>query len=417
MGSRKVTVGGMIVCLLAAGYPLAAQSLPARVARGAGRLARPAEMAVSSARMTSAVEAAAERALSARPAVTAQNGESPSYFSFPDVLSYGGRPYTRGGRTPWAPLPAEKTPWIKGLFRAYPKDDLTGHSFSGFVVKIPYQGTTEIFGVVAAHSISPDFTESALGQFFTARVLDGGLIKDIPAEIVQVSAPSMLDIALVKFRPEDEKIFEPFALALQEPEVGEILQGIGFSHNQVAFLPQRRLLENTLVSLRTDMLFSRIDRPGLCGSPVLNQAGEIVGIHTGSTRMEANPVNDKGFATKAVYLRALAEAYHRADGKATFPLILGENKIVELEVDEYVSAVRIMDGAGEIIWRRAVHAKFPYNDIMDVLPYGRYIELDISRVGWTGRFLMESPLNYRTVKYDLKKKKEVTSKSHRGFFR
>ncbi len=328
-------------------------------------------------------------------------------FSLPEILFYGGRRYTPGRRTSWVPLPPEDEPLVQGLFRAYPKEDLDGHSFSGFVFSTSYKGREERFGVVVAHSASPEYTKSVLGRFFTARVLSGGRAVDIPAEVVQVSPPSMLDLALVKFRPEDEKLFTPFKLAEQEPAIGEVLQGLGYSHNQVAFVPGRELLKNTLVSLRTRMPFPRIDRAGLCGSPLLNDKHEVVAVHTGSSRFEARPTDDIGFATKASYLHALVKAYHNEEGRAVFPLMLGNEKVAELNVDEYVSAVRIINGTGETIFRRVVYQKFPYSSIMDALPYGRYVEMDISRVVWKDKFLSETRLNPRTVKYDLKRKKMV----------
>ena len=389
------------VCASTVVFPCWAQKLPA----GLGRFGRQSGSLSREASALSIIKKSVE--MTARQAVLAAQGATRTVGWTPDGVFYDeeGNSLRRSTRTARLPLPAEKAPWVKGIFRAYPKDQLTTHAYSGFVFKT--EG--EVFGVVAAHTISPDYTESELGPFFTARFLIDGQIIDIPAEIVQVSAPSMLDIALVKFRPEDEKLFHPFTLAEEEPSLGETLQGIGFSHNRVAFMPKRRLLENTLISLRTDMVFPRVDRPGLCGGPVLNQNGEVVGVHTGSKRA----VEDIGFATKAGYLQMLVAAYRQqAQLQTLFPLRLGAHHVADLNVNEYVSAVNIQDENGNIVWRHSVSEKFPYNTILKQLPRGRYIELDISRVWWMGQFLMQSPANARKVRYDLIEERAVEPAVH-----
>ena len=188
-------------------FPGWAQNLPAGLGRFGRQTGRIYRQAPALSNIGKSVEA------TARQAVQAAQGAARTVGWTPDGAFYGegGNTLGRSTRTAWAPLPEEKTPWVKGIFRAYPKDQLTTHAYSGFVFKT--EG--EIFGVVASHAISPDYTESELGPFFTARFLIDGQMVDIPAEIVQVSAPSMLDVALVKFRPEDEKLFYPFTLAAE----------------------------------------------------------------------------------------------------------------------------------------------------------------------------------------------------------
>lgn len=390
-----------------------AQGLPGKVSKGLRTLFRGSTVAgevsrgVARGAMSSRVESSvAKTVLAAGQAQTACQ-----FAVFPETLSYSGRPYTRGGRGAWTPLPEPMAPLTRGIFQAHPKDQLDGNTYSGVVFEVDYQGQKEVYGVIAAHAISPDYTESALGRFFTAEIKVDGQARAVPAEIVQITAPSMLDVALVKFRPEDEKLFTPFTLAAEEPSVGAELQSLGFSKGKVAFIPNRNLLENTTVSFRTNMSFPRIDRAGLCGSAVLNDRHELVAVHTGSTRFSQYPQDDVGFATKARYLRTLVQAYHDEDGRALFPLYIGGDKVTDLNADEYVSLVQIMDRRGTVLWKRIIHSKFPYNTLMEVLeglPDARYLSLKIQRAWWTGHFLTETDLlGSRQITYDLKKKERV----------
>lgn len=311
----------------------------------------------------------------------------------------------RARRTPAGIFPSQVVPLARSVFRARPKSQPHGHAYSGTVFKINWKGQEEIYGVIAAHTISPSSAEIALERSFVAEVFQDGQFTAIPAQIVQASASKLLDVALVKFRPEDEKLFFPLELAEQEPAKGAVLQGLGFSNNQLVWLPERTLLGSTDIALRTDMFVLRPGRYGLCGSPMIDEKGKIVAIHTGSS-YEMDPADDMGFGTKAQYVRMLVKAYHQGNGKATFPLFLENRQIARLNVDEFVSQVRLWDDEGNMIWRWETQGKFPYNFIKQIISNARYAELSINRVGWNGNFLMQDPLiGPRFVKYDLKKGK------------
>ncbi|MBO4675573.1 MAG: serine protease [Elusimicrobiaceae bacterium] len=305
-----------------------------------------------------------------------------------------------------------KTVLAKSVFRAYPQGQEGTHALSGYVFKTTYQGKEEIFGVIATHGLPLGYNKGTLGIDFTARILADGKEVGIPARIVRIGSPIMLDVSLVKFRSEDEPLLTPLMLADQEPAVGDKLYTIGFGVEQLSFLPDRPLFQKSLFSLRFPLQFS-LNRAGLCGSPVLNSAGKVVGTFTGDGWLEDSN-NDIGFATKSSYLYTLIAAYHNEAEKATFPLMLGEHKIVDLQIDEYVSLIQLEDGAGNQIYRRAINHKFPHTTIMKYLPNARYVKLSINKVWWTGYGLAEtSLLDAYYVTYDLQEKRII--KQGRGF--
>ena len=243
---------------------------------------------------------------------------------------------------------------------------------------------------------------------FTARVMQNGQIVDIPARVVQMSAPSMPDVALVKFRPEDEELLTPLPLAQQEPTLGEPLQVIGFGKDQLVLIADSPLLEKSMISLRFPTAGEQEELAGLCGSPALNMAGEVVGTITGRRHRTADPTYYTGYATRNLYLNSLVAAYHRDIKKSTFPLTVGGEKIVDLYPDEFVSFVRFRDENNRIIFGKHLQDKFSYS-IMKDLAEVRYMELYIDSVLWSGHELVVdgSLLHSRRVVYDLKEKKII----------
>lgn len=314
---------------------------------------------------------------------------------------------------PPAPITPKQVLFIKSVFRALPKGQEDAHAHSGFVFKTTYQGKEEIFGVIAQHAMPLWNGHGKVGKSFTARILKDGIETDIPAEIVQLSAPTLPDIALVKFRPEDEAFLTPLTLAAQEPRKGELLQLVGFATEQLTLMSHIPLLENTLISLRFPMVGDPDVLPGLCGSPLLNAAGEVVGTVTGAVRRENTPTFHTGYAARNLYLQTLVAAYHGDTANATFPLILDGKKIVDLRPEEFVSLVRLKDENGKTIFSKSIKNKFPYSTIVEHLPNAQYLELYIEKVWWSGSGLVEGGnlLEARYVAYDLLEEKIITDKA------
>jgi len=295
----------------------------------------------------------------------------------------------------------------KSAFRAYPLGETDAHALSGFVFKTTYQGKEEIFGVIAQHAMKLAAGNGGdVEKYFTARVMQNDQVVDIPAEVVQMSSPTLSDVALVKFRPEDEPLLTPLTLAEEEPAQNEPLTLIGFGVEKLTFLTDTPLLKNSLISLRFPMIGEGWS--GLCGGPVLNEAGNVVGTMTGIRQNDLNSFT--GYATRNLYLRSLVSAYHNDVENASFPLILGGEKIIDLKSDEYIPRVIVRDENHQNLLYKVIKDKFPYSSIEAAIPGARYIDLYISKVWWSGYALVEGAFfEGRHVQYDLKEKKIIWS--------
>lgn len=256
----------------------------------------------------------------------------------------------------------ERPSLTRATFLAVEDPNIDTNTFSGTVFKTVYNGEEEIFGVVAAHAIATSATELALKRNFTMLFFDGENMLEVPAEIVQLSSPSMLDVALVKFSPEAEAMFHPLRISEVPVQVGDVLASQGFAGDIDVNIPNRQITAVTPLSVRTTIPYARDDRPGLCGSAVVNEEHELVGIHTGSTYSDAGAQFDVGYATNASFLNTLVQAYHNG-GQATFPLIFNNQKIVDLNVDEYISYVALYDAEGKVLWQKGFENKFSYSTV------------------------------------------------------
>ena len=307
--------------------------------------------------------------------------------------------------------------FLRSTFQAL-ADDL--YRYSGTVFKINYEGQEEIYGVIAAHVIvrnkqSPRFVHKK----FSARVYTNGKFITIPAEIVQVGTPGMLDIALVKFRPEDEDLFEPLPISPQEIADGNKVRRQGFAVGKVMYMPERPLL------YKNDLFFcTRIPNMGklcgTCGGAVVNEKNELVGIQIG---VQTSILSDGiGYAAHAKFLEVLVAAYHNG-GEALYPFELAGQTILSLRPDEYVSEIVLRTSDAKKIYRYDIDNKTEYTEIeKDIQHYGaRYIELTVRRVNWKhvrkDEVLMDHSdavvgAHLRTYVYDLQSQKIVSDSKY-----
>lgn len=278
---------------------------------------------------------------------------------------------------------SSRTSLLRATFQAVETAAIPSNPFSGTVFKTVYNGEEEIFGVVAAHAIARSASDRALKRHFTVGMFDGEKVVEFPAEIVQVSSPSMLDIALVKFPPEVEKLFQPLRISEVPVKFGDVLSSQGFAGNTNIHISNRQITKVTPLSVRTTIPFSREERPGLCGSAVVNENHELVGIHTGSVYDRQDEMFDVGYATNASFLNTLVEAYHNG-GVAAFPLILNGKKTISLNVDEYISYISFYNAEGKQVWQQGFDSKFSYSKVQEMLDIysPRYIDITVCRAVW-----------------------------------
>lgn len=269
------------------------------------------------------------------------------------------------------------------IFQARETGDAPTNIFSGTVFSLPYKGKNEVYGVVATHSISSEPTEKlALHRKFTAIIYKNGLQHPIEVEIVAASPKSMLDIALVKFPADKEALLKPYSLG--EITSDASLHSKGFAGLLATSIEERKVVACTPNSIRTTIPVARAERPGLCGSAVLNARNELVGIHTGSI-INTKEELDVAYATPAHYLNNLIEAYHNG-GKANVPFVLNGQKITDLNIDEYITYVALTDTEQKIIWQLQVNSKFSYSKIQEAMaqnPQAKFLQVTTRRAAWT----------------------------------
>ena len=266
------------------------------------------------------------------------------------------------------------------IFQAIAEGDASVR-FSGTVFAVEYNGKKEIYGAIATH-IVPSEADDYLGvsRHFTAVVYHKGKPISIPAQIVASSPVSMLDISLVKFPDDKEALLKPLSLGTVQD--GEVLYTIGFAQSRFRYIPNRKVIANLPFSIRTTMPLPSNQRSGLCGSPLLNEKNELVGIHTGSS---FNPNRDYSFATPSHYLRDLVAAYHNK-GISKIAFYVDENIAIRLNSDEYVTSVMLLDEFGHALAEENISFRFSRSKVSTMLkeyPQAEFLKLTTKTVHWT----------------------------------
>lgn len=307
---------------------------------------------------------------------------------------------------------------LRGVFQARETTTQMTNLFSGTVFQTTYNGVPETYVAVAAHALESG--RFVLGKNFTADIYVGnGQYKSVPVEIIQVSAPSMLDVAVGKVLEGAEEL-RPFTISRRLFSYGNKAVSYGFAGQKLVVVPDRVYTSDTPLCIRTTMPYPRADRMGLCGSALLDEEGDLLGIHTGSTYGKYGEVDDVGHATNAALLEVLVRAAHN-NGEGTFPLFLGGQKVLDMPVQGYISYVRLLDENGKQLWQRGFESKFGYDQVNKMIEKfsPRYIELTVRRVHWDPdqpdkliEMRNSRDKSRRTYRYDFKEQKIVfTSKS------
>lgn len=258
-----------------------------------------------------------------------------------------------------------------------------GTRFSGTVFEVEYNGKKEIYGAVASHILAAnDGGGNNIQKTFSTLFYDNGRPIEVPAKVVTVSAPALLDISLVQFPAEYEKILKPYSLGKMSSE--KSVQACGFNHGGAVYMTSCGIQKNLPYSIHINIPLAREERPGLCGSAVLNEKQELVGIVVGSTIAPwVNP--DRTFVTPAVYLRNLVEAFHH-NGQSAVSFLLYGTHAISLNVDEYVTRVVLLDAQRQQLYRYNVKERFSRTDMGEALkafPQTRYLEVVAQKIRWS----------------------------------
>ncbi len=268
---------------------------------------------------------------------------------------------------------------LRGVFQA---NELKPQTLTNLFSGVAFTFQNETYIALAAHPFKDE--SFLLGKTFTANIYtaDGG--KEVTAELIYATAPSMLDIVVGRVLEGEEEL-RPFTISHHPFSVGEQAVSYGFARQKLVEIPGRTFVSQTPLCFRTTMPFPRDERPGLCGSALLYN-GELLGVHTGSS-CDAKGCDsederfDVGHATKATLLEELIKAFQN-DGKGTFPLVLNGQKVLDLPLDGYISYVKLFDQNGKMLWQRGFDSKFAYDQVNENIRIFNpsYIELTTRRV-------------------------------------
>ena len=256
--------------------------------------------------------------------------------------------------------------------------------YSVTIFETEMAGKREIFGLIPSHSLPYDYYHSgdSISKQFEVRVkLPDGSDRFFPAEVVQISPESMLDVSLVKLSPEAEAFVSPLQLAETNASLNENLHSYGFAAAQETEI-DRTVNKESFLSVRTNQAIEG-SREGFCGSPLLDMQGRIKAIHTGT--VEGNGVKpDVSYGTHVSFIRTLLEGYYN-DGVAKYDLILNGHAVANLNVDEYISAFYLFNEQGKRIVQQNFDGKFSQSTILNAIkdnPEAAYLQLTSRTAQW-----------------------------------
>ncbi len=286
------------------------------------------------------------------------------------------------------------------IFRALPPQNQEAlNSFTGTIFQTQYQGQPEVYGVIAMHALKTTPREPGLLSYkFTAVIDRDGKSVQIPAWVVQLSSSKTADIALVKFRQQDQSLFKPLPLSSQEPVSLQPLYMAGYACN--IFTRQTLAFDRhtSMGLLQTHIpAVQKTQRAGLCGSPVVNEQGELIGVHVGShygqpsyqemffeTFGLSKPKGDTGYVAPASFLRNLVVSYHQANHKF-WPIVLQGQEIARLTAQQYVIRAELLDADQHVIWYQNNLSKMsirPLQTALQLFPQAHYVRLVIGQAHW-----------------------------------
>ncbi len=250
---------------------------------------------------------------------------------------------------------------------------------SAFLFKTTYKGRPEIWAATAGHVAQTG--EKLLLTFYDGK-------KEIPVEGVLVqSGPALLsDAALIKIEKPLPPALQPFELATQiTPQ--EPLTTWGYASNKLYHIDNLTFEKDNSRFIRTDFPAAQKKRSSLCGGPLLNPRGEVLGIHCGSS------LDDKSYAANIHIIPYLLQAYY--EGTAHIPLIAKEVVFGSIRLDERIMYMLCTDEHGKILNQEEIYDQLPQSLIMSLYqdPEVRYIKFLLGSH-------VESQPTYRVLVYD-----------------
>lgn len=258
---------------------------------------------------------------------------------------------------------------------------------SAFVIEETYQGHTQLWGVSAAHykferpTLRLQASKSSIYVPFAAR-----------------GAIGMNDIILFPLPKRMVGKVLPLRLADQPVQPGEDLHSVGFFDDKIQ-QDQHRIVRRVaparfITSLDID---PQVFREGACGGPVLNQQGEVVGVHAGSSR-----TRQLGFVIPVAHIRNLLTAYHN-NGRFLQPIFFKGVNLGWLNINESIESIKVMRNRKPVdlfdAWHQEIEIDYAHLEKLVSFEPGDQVLLLIQRDPFSAKSTPKKPFLYYLV-YD-----------------
>ena len=168
-------------------------------------------------------------------------------------------------------------------------------------------------------------------------------------------------------------------------------------------LEDLHIVQSSPLSLRVPIPGEEYDINGMCGGAAVDAKGKFRGLFIGYVDL-LDPNPKIGYIAPARFLQTLINAYYQ-EPEGTFPLELNEQKIIDLEPEEFISYITLRDEQRNILI--AVNGSFKFshrriNELLDTYPTTRYMELEIGKTVWARNNpeYLDLFFEHRNVEYD-----------------
>lgn len=234
---------------------------------------------------------------------------------------------------------------------------------SAFVIEETYKGKKYMWGVTASH------------YGFIKPAIQVGRFNYLPISFLAQGNRNANDVTIFPLPAQLKPHVKPLPLAAQSPNIGETLFSLSFFNKELYYEPGRKLLEKTSLRMVTSLKIDpEILREGACGAALLNQQGEVVGMHVGSSRSRSI-----GFVIPVEQIYLLLQEYHQP-GSAQTSVLLHGRELFKLAINEGIIRVHARKNGQVIRTRFSYHHEkdLDYNHLENFIDLSEADEIGLS---------------------------------------
>ncbi len=195
---------------------------------------------------------------------------------------------------------------------------------TAFLIEEKHFGKKQLWGVSATH------------YSYQKPAIPKNRFSHVPVTFSAQGNENANDVSIFPIPEELTNTFKPLTLASHSPQVGEDLYSLSFFDKQFQITPHRKVLEVTpqriIVSGQIDR---EICREGECGSPLINQKGEVVGMIVGVSYSK-----QIGYALPVENIHDILTALHQ-QGWLYKPVLINGREIMLLNINEAITKVTL----------------------------------------------------------------------------